>query len=201
MAVFTFALPAGRLAIESTKFFHDSGLCSIEIPEGSRELAFTDQTGRFRVILVRPADVPTCILQGGAHAGITGKDVLLEGDYDLTTPVELGFGRCRLSVAALKQAGDVLSRKHVRAATKYPVQAMNYFFQKGHFVRNHQAARFRGNCACIEPGRLYCRSLYPRAQRYAPMVLLSWTRFSKAKLCWLWDGLRTVLSRKLCTRY
>lgn len=131
MAVFTFALPAGRLAIESTRFFHESGLCSIQIPEGSRELAFTDTTGRFRVILVRPADVPTCILQGGAHAGITGKDVLLEGDFDLTTPVELGFGRCRLSVAAPQNAQDVLSRKHVRAATKYPVQAMNYFFQKG----------------------------------------------------------------------
>lgn len=131
MAVFTFALPAGRLAIESTRFFHESGLCSIHIPEGSRELAFTDESGKFRIILVRPADVPTCILQGGAHAGITGKDVLLEGDYDLTTPVELGFGRCRLSVAAPVSSPGILQAKHLRVATKYPVCAMNYFFQKG----------------------------------------------------------------------
>jgi len=130
MAVFTFALPAGRLAIESTRFFHESGLCSINIPEGSRELAFADESGKFRVILVRPADVPACILQGGAHAGITGKDVLLEGDFDLTTPVELGFGRCRLSVAAPAGA-KVLESRHLRVATKYPVCAMNYFFQKG----------------------------------------------------------------------
>lgn len=130
MAVFTFALPAGRLAIESIRFFHESGLCSISIPEGSRELAFTDESGKFRVILVRPADVPACILQGGAHAGITGKDVLIEGDFDLTTPVELGFGRCRLAVAA-PAGSKVLESRHLRVATKYPVCAMNYFFQKG----------------------------------------------------------------------
>lgn len=129
--MFTFALPAGRLGIESTNFFRKSGLCSIDIPEGSRELSFTDAAGRFRVILVRPADVPACILQGGAHAGITGKDVLFEGAYDVTTPVELGFGRCRLSVAAPVSSHDLLDGRHVRAATKYPVLAMNYFFQKG----------------------------------------------------------------------
>lgn len=131
MSAFTFALPAGRLALESIQFFKASGLCDIQIPKESRELCFTDPTGAFQIILVRPSDVPTYIVQGGAHAGITGKDVLLEGDHDITTPLELGYGVCRLSIASLSRDADILSRKHLRVATKYPVQAMNYLYQKG----------------------------------------------------------------------
>ncbi|HMW59577.1 MAG TPA: ATP phosphoribosyltransferase [Leptospiraceae bacterium] len=130
MGVFTFALPAGRLALESIQFFRSSGLCDIQIPEGSRELCFTDPSGEYRIILVRPTDVPTYIIQGGAHAGITGKDVLLESTFDVTTPLELGFGKCRLSVAG-KPDEKPLEKKHLRVATKYPVQAMNFLYQKG----------------------------------------------------------------------
>ncbi len=130
MGTFTFALPAGRLALESIQFFRESGLCDIRIPESSRELCFTDATGNFRVILVRPTDVPTYIIQGGAHAGITGKDILLENSYDVTTPLELGFGKCRLSLAGAP-GEKFVERKHLRVATKYPVQAMNFLYQKG----------------------------------------------------------------------
>jgi len=131
MGRFTFALPAGRLALESIEFFRKSGLCDIRIPSDSRELCFTDASGDFQIVLVRPSDVPTYIIQGGAHGGITGKDVLLEGSFDLTTPLELGFGICRLSIASLVKDTDILRRRHLRVATKYPVQAMNYLFQKG----------------------------------------------------------------------
>ncbi|MBI3395973.1 MAG: ATP phosphoribosyltransferase [Spirochaetia bacterium] len=131
MQPFTFALPAGRLAEEAVAFFKACGLA--EFPELSgRALTFTDKTGEFRVLLVRSQDVPTYVQHGGADAGIAGRDVLLEKEYDVTVPMELGFGRCRLSIAAPAAAGDqVLKRPHLRVATKYPKLTMDYFFKRG----------------------------------------------------------------------
>ena len=82
--------------------------------------------------MVRNQDVPTYVLQGGADAGITGRDVLAERGYDLTVPLELNFGHCRLSLAAISErAPDLLNNPHLRVATKYPRLAMDFFYKKG----------------------------------------------------------------------
>ncbi len=129
---FTIALPAGRLANESIEFFQRSGLATFVIPPGSRELLFEDATGGYRILLVRSQDVPTYVSQGGADAGITGRDVLAERGYDLTIPLELSFGVCRLSVAApAAGATGLFDRSHVRVATKYPRLAGDWFYRRG----------------------------------------------------------------------
>ena len=90
------------------------------------------QKKKIRVLLVRSQDVPTYVLQGGADAGITGRDVLMEGAYDLTVPFELGFGKCRLSVASLPENSKGLFQKsHLRVATKYPRLAADFFYRFG----------------------------------------------------------------------
>jgi ATP phosphoribosyltransferase len=130
--VFTIALPAGRLAEESVEFFARSGLAQFDIPREGRSLAIYDRSGRFRILLVRSQDVPTYVIQGGADAGITGRDVLAEGAHDLTTPLELGFGYCRLAVAAeVARAETILAQPHLRVATKYPRLAMDFFYRRG----------------------------------------------------------------------
>jgi len=132
MIPFTIALPAGRLADETIAFFSQCGIANFSVSKSDRSLSFFDETGEYRIILVRSQDVPTCVLQGGADAGITGRDVLAERRYDLTVPLELGFGRCRLSLAApSKTAGEVRKKNHLRVATKYPRLAMDYFFSHG----------------------------------------------------------------------
>jgi ATP phosphoribosyltransferase len=73
---------------------------------------------------------------GAADVGITGKDVLLEQSqrrvYEL---VDLGFGYCRMIVAAREgddPLGEPLRRRGlVRIATKYPKIATNYFTSTG----------------------------------------------------------------------
>ncbi len=128
----TIALPAGRLAEESIDFFARAGLADFDLPKGGRSLTFLDSTGRYQILLVRSQDVPTYVLQGGADAGITGRDVLAEGGYDLTVPLELNFGYCRLSLAALeKDASELKSLPHLRVATKYPRLAQDFFFRNG----------------------------------------------------------------------
>ena len=132
MTPFTFALPSGRLGEESIEFFRGAGLADFDLSGAGRELSFNDRTGKFRVILVRSQDVPTYVLQGGADAGIAGRDVLAERGYDLTVPLELGFGKCRLAVAAPDATvSTVLQKPHIRVATKYPRLAMDHFYRRG----------------------------------------------------------------------
>ncbi len=128
----TIALPAGRLAGESTAFFRKCGLADFQIPEKSRELLFYDSTGDYRIVLVRSQDVPTYVLQGGADVGITGRDVLAERGYELTMPLQLHFGYCRLSLAAPEaNCEGLLQKPHLRVATKYTNLAQNFFHGKG----------------------------------------------------------------------
>lgn len=132
MKQFTIALPAGRLADESIEFFEKCGIARFSRADIGRSLSFFDDAGEYRMILVRSQDVPTCVIAGGADAGITGRDVLEEKGYDLTVPLELNYGRCRLSLAAPVQTADsILKKEHLRVATKYPRLAMDYFFKRG----------------------------------------------------------------------
>lgn len=130
---FTIALPAGRLADESIEFFERAGIADFQsIPREGRSLTFFDADRRYRILLVRSQDVPTYVLQGGADAGITGRDVLEEGAYDLTAPLELGFGACRLSLAVERHRTEEIGRRsHLKVATKYPRLAMDYFYRRG----------------------------------------------------------------------
>ena len=75
---------------------------------------------------------PTYVEHGAADVGIVGKDVLLEQDSDVYEPLDLGFGACRIAVAAFRGqiARDRLSSK-IRVATKYPKITERYFNQRG----------------------------------------------------------------------
>lgn len=128
---FTIALPAGRMSEESLEFFEKIGFARFSGPT-SRELSFLDESGRVRVLLVRNQDVPLCLLYGGAEAGVCGRDVVLENSYDITLPVALPFGHCRLSVAcAVERKEDLFRSPHLRAATKYPHLAGRWFNERG----------------------------------------------------------------------
>lgn len=98
----------------------------------SRRLIFVSPENDMTFLIVRPSDVPTYVEYGGADAGIVGKDVLLEQESDVYEPLDLGFGACRISVAALRGEGanDRLSSK-IRIATKYPRISERYFNKRG----------------------------------------------------------------------
>jgi ATP phosphoribosyltransferase len=66
----------------------------------SRKLALEDESGEYRFIFVKPADVPVYVEHGIADCGIVGRDVLLESEADVLLPLDLEIARCRLVVAA-----------------------------------------------------------------------------------------------------
>jgi ATP phosphoribosyltransferase len=99
----------------------------------SRKLIFNSEDERFRVVLVKPADVPTYVEYGAADIGIAGRDVIMESRADLLQPLDLHFGHCKIAVAGPKGADSINGSDHptVRVATKYPRITMDYYNARG----------------------------------------------------------------------
>ena len=117
---------------QSLELLAEAGIRFSENVASSRKLVFDADGGSYRVVLVKPADVPTYVDYGAADAGIAGLDVILESRADLVQPLALDFGRCKLAVAAPR--GVQLSAAEnptVRVATKYPHIALEYFNARG----------------------------------------------------------------------
>lgn len=126
------ALAKGRLLEKALNLLDGAGIRFAEDVATSRKLIFDAVDSQYRVVLVKPADVPTYVEYGAADAGIAGLDVVLESRADLVQPIALQFGRCKLAVAA--PAGVALSASEnptVRVATKYPHLTMEYFNARG----------------------------------------------------------------------
>ena len=131
------AVPKGRL---STELLPLMALAGIEPEpdfhnEKTRRLSFKTNLNNLTLIRVRSFDVATFVAFGGAHLGVTGQDTLLEFDYpEVYAPLDLGIGRCRLSLAEpieLAAKDDPSRWSHVRIATKYPQATRRYFALRG----------------------------------------------------------------------
>jgi ATP phosphoribosyltransferase len=129
----TLALPKGRLLRPALDLLRRSGFEGPPEDEG-RRLLLTEPSGRLRLLILKPLDVPTYVEYGAADAGIVGKDVLLEQELDVYEPLDLGFGSCRLVVAEpreLWERDDPAKWSWVRVATKYPNLTRRYFADRG----------------------------------------------------------------------
>ena len=120
-----FVLPKGRLLNPTLEFLRKGGL-KLSPPEG-RKLISEDG----RVMLARAFDVPVYV-EHGVDIGIAGSDVVEERESDVLIPLELPFGKCRLSVAVPRE--HVVEPKEMdgfRIATKYTNIARKYFSSLG----------------------------------------------------------------------
>ena len=131
------ALPKGRILREVMPLVRDAGIepePAFDDPN-SRLLKFATNLPELSIIRVRSFDVATFVAFGAAHFGVAGNDVLMEFDYpEIYAPIDLGIGRCRLSVAEPKAmaGGDDPSRwSHIRIATKYPGITKRHFAGRG----------------------------------------------------------------------
>src|SRR5262245_11959933 len=93
------ALCKGRFLDPSLALLSRAGIHFSEDVASSRKLIFDSKDERHRVVLVKPADVPTYVEYGAADIGIAGRDVLLETRADVLQPLDLNFGHCKIVVA------------------------------------------------------------------------------------------------------
>ena len=125
------ALPnKGRLAEETRDLFEDAGLAIRA--RGDRALT-ASLGGEFEAIFVRAQDIPEFVADGAADAGITGWDLVCESERDLDVRLDLGFGSCRLVVAAREESGiQQLGQINTeRVATVFPRVTRRFFDGRG----------------------------------------------------------------------
>ena len=127
----TIAISKGRMQDDAVSLLAAAGIKLSPDSLASRKLAVDDESGEYRFIFVKPADVPVYVEHGIADCGIVGRDVLLESEADVLLPLDLGIARCRLVVAAADP--NVVTRAFgmFRVATKYARIAGNHFGSKG----------------------------------------------------------------------
>jgi ATP phosphoribosyltransferase len=130
MTHLTIAIAKGRLQAETLDLLSRAGLGLSSETISSRRLAVEDESGRYRLIFVKPADVPVYVEHGIADCGIVGRDVLLESEPDLLQPLNLNIGACRLVVAATRNP-PATQPGILRVATKYPRTAARHFGSRG----------------------------------------------------------------------
>jgi ATP phosphoribosyltransferase len=135
----TLALSKGRIFDDCLPLLAAAGIEVTDDPEKSRKLILGTSQPGVRVVLVRPADVPTYVEHGGADLGVVGLDTLLEHSDDLSScglyvPVDLKISRCRISVATradFDYAAAVQQGSRIRVASKYTQIARQHFADKG----------------------------------------------------------------------
>lgn len=95
-----------------------------------RELVLEDSRNNVEFFFLRPRDVAVYVGSGTVHAGITGRDLLLDSGAPAVEHLELGFAASTFRYAG--PAGEYADIKQIagkRVATSYP-----------HLVRNHLAS-------------------------------------------------------------
>jgi len=127
----TIAIAKGRIQESALPLLARAGIRVSEEALNSRRLALTDDSGQYRFIFVKPADVPVYVEHGIADCGVVGRDVLLETEADLLLPLDLGISRCRMVVAASDEHAINKVQGMIRVATKYSQIARAHFGSRG----------------------------------------------------------------------
>lgn len=130
----TFALGKGRLANKTLELLEQIGIACEEMKDkNSRKLIFVNEEKKLKFFLAKGPDVPTYVEYGAADIGVVGKDTILEENRRVYEVLDLGFGKCRMCVCGPASARELLlHHERIRVASKYPIIAKDYFYNKKH---------------------------------------------------------------------
>jgi ATP phosphoribosyltransferase len=128
------ALPnKGRLAESALELLERAGL----EPRARSDRALRADLGPdFTALFVRANDIPEFVADGAADLGITGSDLVTEAGRPLAIRARLGFGRCRLVVAARdgEWEGPQDLPEGIRVATSFPRTTARWFESRGQAI-------------------------------------------------------------------
>ncbi len=120
---------SGRLFEDSMKLLKE---CGININNGQKQLKTNAENFPLEIYFLRDDDIPQYVEDKVADLGIVGENVLLEKDKNISCITELGFSKCRLSIAVPKTS-DIVSVEDLgnrKIATTYPVILGKYLQEK-----------------------------------------------------------------------
>jgi len=114
---------SGRLAERSLELIRAAGY---RLNRSASDLAYSVENAPIDLWCLRDDDIPTFVADGVADLGVVGRNVLAErtagGANGLREVMALGFGRCRLAIAAPQAFTycEPKSLQGLRIATTYP---------------------------------------------------------------------------------
>ena len=123
----TIALPKGRIAKEVLDIFKKIFNENFEFE--NRKLIL--KKAGFTFLNVRNWDVAVYVQNQAADIGVVGFDVLSELESDVLELMDLGLGKCRVSVAGIKGDESYKEKTEIVVASKLQTIAKKYFSKKG----------------------------------------------------------------------
>lgn len=119
----------GSLSEKSVALLEEAGYRS---RRRGRELVLDDPRNDLRIFFLRPRDIAVFVGQGRIHAGITGRDLLLDSTSPAQEFAPLDFARADFRFAA--PAGTLEHIEQIdgkRVATSYRTLVQNYLRERG----------------------------------------------------------------------
>ena len=116
---------SGRLYEDSVQLLKE---CGIDLRNVKDRLKTESDNFPLEVFFLRDDDIPQYVEDGVADIGIVGQNVLLEKNKKVETVEELGFGKCRLSIAIprAQEYSGAGALQGKRIATSYPFLVSEY---------------------------------------------------------------------------
>ncbi len=125
-----------RIAIQKSGRLYDESIlllkeCGIDLRNVKDRLKTESDNFPLEVFFLRDDDIPQYVEDGVADIGIVGENVLLEKNKKAVIVEELGFGKCRLSIAVPRSQAyeGITSLNGKRIATSYPFLVECYLRQ------------------------------------------------------------------------
>ena len=128
---------SGRLYDDSISMLRE---CGIDLRNVKDRLKTESDNFPLEVFFLRDDDIPQYVEDAVADIGIVGENVLMEKDKSAEVVEQLGFGKCRLSLAVPRnmEFTDASSLQGKRIATSYPRLLGQYLQQKGIQAEIHE---------------------------------------------------------------
>jgi len=110
---------SGRLHDDSLKILKD---CGISISNGRDQLKVSANNFPLEIYYLRNGDIPQYLKDGVVDCAIIGDNLLVEKGENIQTQMNLGFSKCRVSMAVPKTAKykSIKDFEGKRIATSYP---------------------------------------------------------------------------------
>ena len=125
-----------KLAVQKSGRLHEDSIqllvdCGISVKNGHNHLRSVADNFPLEVYFLRDDDIPQYVEDNVAHIGIVGENVLLEKNKAVDVVEQLGFGKCRLSIAVKKtdQYNNVQFLQNKKIATSYPVLTQKFLVE------------------------------------------------------------------------
>lgn len=121
---------SGRLSEESLKLIKE---CGISFVNSSLKLKTESTNFPLEILYLRDDDIPGYVADGVADIGIVGENVLVEEGMQQLAVEQLGFSKCRLSLAVPKadDYSDISDLQGKNIATSYPNLLQAYLDERG----------------------------------------------------------------------